>query len=103
MESYDKLVRDNIPEIIQGKGEKAEFHVATPEEYETRLFEKLGEEVREFTEAKSAEELADVMEVLRAIADLKGVSLDEVEKIRQEKAERRGSFKKRIVLDKAGK
>lgn len=95
----EKLVRDKIPSIIENNGEKPIFHIADEEEYASKLLEKLGEECGEFSESLSIEELADVFEVLYAICNLKGVSLDELEEVRSEKADARGEFGERIILD----
>ena len=64
---------------------------------------KLQEEVGEFLAEPSKKEMADVLEVLYAIAKLKGFDLDEVEKVRQERAEKRGGFNKRIILERTEK
>lgn len=95
----NKLVRDKIPEIIKQSGKMPEVHVATENEYYARLKEKLSEEINEFILTESKEELADVLEVLYAISDLKGFDKSEVEIIRTKKAEERGKFKKRLILD----
>ena len=92
IKEYNKLVRDNIPEIIEKDGEKPITHIAEDEEYEKALMEKLQEEVNEFLTEPSKKEMADVLEVLYAIAKLKGFDLDEVEKVRQERTEKRGGF-----------
>lgn len=96
MESYNKLVRDNIPEILDRKGVSYEKRIASLEEYKTELVKKLGEEVSEFSEAGDPEELADVMEVIEALKTLAEYST--VEALRQEKKKKRGGFDKRIIL-----
>lgn len=96
---YDKLVRDRIPEMIGSRGETAIMRVADDTEYFEKLKEKLGEETREFLESESPEELADVLEVLHAIRDFKGVTAEEIELIRKKKAEERGGFSERIILE----
>lgn len=98
---YNKLVRDNIPEIIRDKGDEPVTHIADTAEYEAKLLEKLAEEVQEFIEAKSAEEMADVQEVLLALCDHFGLDPEDVERIRAKKAEERGGFTKRIILDES--
>ncbi|MFH0779724.1 MAG: nucleoside triphosphate pyrophosphohydrolase [Parcubacteria group bacterium] len=97
---YNKLVRDNIPQIIESKGEKAITRIAGEKEYEEALANKLHEEVSEFLSKPSVEEAADVLEVLRAICELKGVDLAALEETRRKKAEERGGFQKRIILDR---
>jgi len=96
MESYDKLVRDKIPEILDEKGVPYERRTASPEEYRTELIKKLGEETREFSEAGDIGELADVVEVVEALKKLpEYINLEEV---RRKKREERGAFDQRIIL-----
>lgn len=94
--SYNKLVRDRIPEILDQKGVSYEMRIAGEEEYREELVKKLQEEVLEFTEARSPEELADVMEVVRALRRLPG--LDTAKEIQRQKREERGGFDDRIIL-----
>lgn len=101
MTSYNKLIRDKIPEIIATKGQDCKIHTATPEEYRVKLIEKLGEEVAEFTKEPSVEELADILEVIQALAFLLESTPEEIEKIRAQKTEERGGFAKRIILDES--
>jgi len=96
---YNKLVRDNIPEIIKEKGENPLSHIAEEKEYWQKLREKLQEEVNEFLEEESEEEFADILEVIYAICEVKGISKEKVEALREKKAEERGSFKKKVILD----
>lgn len=95
---YDKLVRDRIPEIIEADGKKAEIEVLGDEKYRRCLDEKLSEELNEYLESGKLEELADIMEVIFALVDLKGTSRDEFERIRAEKESDRGGFRKRLFL-----
>ena len=98
---YNKLVRDKIPEYIKSKGGVPITHVADEAEYWQKLKEKLQEEVGEFLEAESAEELADILEVLDAISDFKNFDKKEIEAIKSKKAEERGKFKDKIILDES--
>jgi predicted house-cleaning noncanonical NTP pyrophosphatase (MazG superfamily) len=96
MTSYNKLVRDKIPDILDKKGVAYEQRVASPEEYKAELITKLGEDVQEFAEAGDIEELADVLEVIEALKQL--AEYADVEQIRQKKKEERGGFDERIIL-----
>lgn len=95
---YDKLIRDKIPEIIKAQGKMAIIEEMDDIIYKEYLDIKLSEELNEYIEEDSVEELADLVEVVYAILDYKGVSLQEFEKIRTSKAERRGAFSKRLLL-----
>ncbi len=59
---------------------------------------KLNEELAEYQESKSMEELADLLEVIRAVAIARGSSIEEVEAIRRDKAAKRGGFEKKLLL-----
>ena len=95
---YDKLVRDLIPEIIEASGKRCVCSTLSDEEYLAKLDEKLNEELAEYQESKSLEELADLLEVMRAVAAARSSSMDEVESIRRDKAAKRGGFEKKILL-----
>lgn len=98
-----KLVRDNIPALIEAEGKSAITHIASGPEYWKLLKEKLLEEVQEVLTATNVqdaqEELADVIEVIRAMVCYNGLTLEQLEKFRLQKREQRGSFDKRIVLE----
>ena len=95
---YSKLVRDRIPEIIESSGKSCICEVLSDEQYIEMLDAKLNEELAEYQESKSMEELADLLEVVRAVALARGSSIEEVEAIRIAKAEKRGGFEKKLLL-----
>lgn len=98
MEGY-KLVRDRIPDIIHKNGETCKIlYLVTDQEYEEALLEKFHEEVTEYQLDRTLEELADILEVISAIAELKHSSLEEINQIRLQKVLNRGGFEKRIML-----
>ena len=99
MPSYQKLVRDKIPEIIEAAGKKPVTHSLDEASFLSELDRKLNEECAEYQESRSMEELADMLEVMYAIAEARGSSAAELESIRQKKAAERGAFSKRIFLD----
>src|SRR5438270_800565 len=96
---YNKLVRDNIPGILQKRGKIIKKHIADDKEYREKLLEKLQEEVDEFLESNIPDELADILEVLYAIAKTQKVDDARLNEIRKNKQEERGAFIKRIILD----
>jgi predicted house-cleaning noncanonical NTP pyrophosphatase (MazG superfamily) len=98
---YNKLVRDKIPEYIKSKGGTPVTHIADDTEYWQKLREKLQEEVDEFLEAESIEEMADVLEVIDAIINFKKFDKDELQKVKNKKADERGKFNKKVILEES--
>lgn len=99
MPIHNKLVRDKIPEIIEKTGKVCHIHTLTSDEYLAELDRKLNEECAEYQADKSLEELADMLEVMYAIAEARGYSVEELERVRAEKAEKRGAFIEKIYLE----
>ena len=95
---YNKLVRDNIPQIMKNNGAVPVTSILSDDEYLAELNKKLLEEVNEYLESGSVEELADVQEVFLGILCAKNISFEELEKIRMEKVAKRGAFKDKIFL-----
>lgn len=97
-----KLVRDKIPTIIEESGKEAVTKILDDDIYEMELFIKLQEEIQELLGAyfieEIAEELADILEVIYAIAKVKGLDREVLEEVRKKKADERGSFDKKIFL-----
>lgn len=100
MRIYNKLVRDNIPDIIKNQGETPYVSVLDDKRYNAQLRKKLKEEVREYLISEEIEELADIIEVVEAIANHKGSSLEKVLEIKEKKAVKNGKFEKRLFLKK---
>ena len=100
---YNKLVRDNIPNIIKNKGEEPVIRILDDDEYKIELEKKLYEEYQEVIDASGAdrlEELADMLEVIRALAKLENYDLNDIIKIADEKNTKRGAFEDKIFLEK---
>jgi predicted house-cleaning noncanonical NTP pyrophosphatase (MazG superfamily) len=96
--NHGKLVRDKIPQIIRSKGQEPVIYTADTEEYCIRLRDKLREEVEEYLASDNdREELADILEVLYALARQAGTDRQQLEKLRAAKAEKRGGFADRII------
>ena len=98
--TYNKLVRDRIPENIDSEtGRKSQYRILDDTEYLKELNRKILEEANEFIEENSIEELGDLMEVINAIMKLKGYSMKEVNKVMKSKAEKKGAFDNKIFLE----
>jgi len=97
---HRKLVRDKIPEIIENSGKSCETRILDESEYLDMLDVKLSEELNEYLEAHSLEELCDLTEVILASAKARGYSLDDLLKGCEQKRNARGGFDKRIFLEK---
>ena len=95
---YDKLVRDRIPEIIESDGKNCVTEILSSEQYLQKLDAKLNEELAEYQESKSLEELADLLEVIQAVVKSRGWTLEELEQVRADKAAKRGGFEARLLL-----
>ena len=98
MTLYNKAIRDKIPEIIAESGKKSNIKHLDDKLFLVELEKKLIEEVNEYTESKDVEELADLLEGIYRISELRGVNSDELDKIRKDKAEKRGKFTDNVFL-----
>ena len=96
--SYHKLIRDKIPAIIEAQGKTCVTEVLSEEMYLQMLDEKLSEELAEYQESKSLEELADLLEVMQAVVTARGYTWQELETVRWDKNQKRGGFEDRILL-----
>ena len=94
----NKLVRDNIPSICEKNGQTPETKILDDENYTSALKTKLKEEVEEFLVDNNTEELADIIEVIEALAENQGISLNEVMAIKQHKQNKNGAFRNKVFL-----
>lgn len=99
MRIYNKLVRDNIPEIIRNSGETPHISFLDDASYLKELRKKLLEETNEFLESEEIVELADILEVIEALAKAKGSSLDGIMNLKIKKSIKNGAFDKRLFLE----
>ena len=95
---YNKLVRDRIPDIIIASGKDCKTEILSTNNYLRMLDAKLDEELAEYHKDQNIEELADLLEVIRAAAIARGYTLEDLEHVRAEKAAKRGGFEKKILL-----
>ncbi len=100
--TWNKLVRDRIPEIIAETGEAPIMRTLEPDEFVAALKDKVVEEAREVATAASRDalmmELADLTEVVDALVRAVGLDAAEIKAIRQQRAHSRGGFDKRVLL-----
>ena len=100
---YNKLVRDKIPEIIKQNWENPITSILDDIRYKEELEKKLYEEYKEVIESSGSdriEELADMLEIIKALAKLENKTLDDVIDVSNQKVKKRGAFKKKIFLEK---
>lgn len=102
MPVYNKLVRDHIPQVIEAAGKTFTMRTLSDEEYRQELRKKAFEELEEYVQAKddtaAIEELADLLEIIHALAECHGATIEQVEAVREEKAEKRGGFREKLFL-----
>ena len=98
MKQYHKLVRDRIPEIIETDGKTCVCETLSDQDYLSLLDQKLNEELAEYQESKSLEELADLLEVIQTVVKARGWTVEDLERVRADKASKRGGFEKKILL-----
>ena len=102
-ELYNKLVRDKIPDIIEADGKKPKTKVLDDEEFVRYLKDKLVEEAEElclaFKDEDVKNEIVDIYEIFLSLLEYHKIDLEEIEKLRKEKAKKRGGFKKKIFLE----
>jgi len=99
MFEHNKLVRDRIPEIIEANGLRSTTRILDDDEYAVLLNAKLTEELSEFLTSGEIEELADLVEIVQAIAVSRGLSWSEFEALRFAKSETKGGFEGRMFLE----
>ena len=96
---YNKLVRDKIPQIIEEDNKKCSVRILDDQEYLRMVDAKLDEELAEYHKDQNIEELADLLEVIYAATKARGYNVEDLERIRKKKADKRGAFDKKIFLE----
>ncbi len=96
---YNKLIRDNIPVILKQKGITVKIHIADDKEFTKKLLEKLNEEVTEYTQTQTIDEMADIFEVITTILEQKKWTIEQVIAIQQQKRQQKGAFTQKIILE----
>ena len=96
--NHSKAIRDKIPEIIAKSGHSCNIRTLNDEKFLLEIRKKLSEEVKEYHDSYEITELADILEVVYRIAQLQGISKEELEKIRIKKLQDRGGFDKNLFL-----
>lgn len=102
MPTYNKLVRDRIPDVIELAGKKFSTRILKESEYieqlQKKAYEELDEYVNTVNKKDAVEELADLLEIIHALSEYHGSSIVEVEEVRKQKAEKGGGFKEKVFL-----
>lgn len=102
MPTYNKLIRNKIPQIIKSNGKTPTTRILPEDEYIKELCKKTQEELTEYLEADTKEhkleELSDLLELINALAEHEGTTLEEINNIRKKKAKERGGFSNRVFL-----
>lgn len=98
---HKKLIRDKIPQIIKANKGKYEVRIMNEDEFNRELKKKLIEEAKEVIGVEKDElskELADVLELIKSIAESENISFDLIEQKQKQRRKERGGFKKRLFL-----
>ncbi len=95
---HNKLVRDKIPDIIRGNGDKPVTRKLDANSFKRELWRKLQEEIAEFLESQKVEELVDILEVVYTLASLEGICSSQLEEMRKQKRGENGGFDNQIFL-----
>ncbi len=99
---YNKLVWDNVPDIIRAKGKECEVRELTDEEFDLELLKKVEEEASALPETTTKQELideiADVITVIEYIKTRKGITELDIADALERHVHKRGRFEKRLFL-----
>ncbi len=98
---YNKLVRDHIPKVLDDKGIPNKYHIADAVEFEEKLFHKLLEEANDLLTDRTAEDVADIYEILESIKKVKGFTDKEIETAQTKKRKEKGGFDKHVILEES--
>ena len=104
MKTYNKLIRDRIPEIMESQGIKFKASILNDDNYRTELLNKLVEEAKEVLAANTdrselIKELGDVLEVIDYLIIAFGLDSEEIRTVKAERKESRGGFAEKLFLE----
>ena len=99
---YNKLVRDNIPDIIRQHGDVYQTEIMSASEFQLALRQKIVEEAQEVlqatTQSELVQELADLYEVVEALLRTNDTTPDALHIEQERRRTARGGFTQRIKL-----
>jgi predicted house-cleaning noncanonical NTP pyrophosphatase (MazG superfamily) len=102
MITYNKLIRDNIPSIIDKDNKTCVVTTLDDEQFYLELKKKLIEEANEVLAASTRDELigeiADMYEIIDKLKEIYSLDELEVSKVQKIKAEKNGKFEKKLFL-----
>ena len=98
VKKHYKAIRDNIPELIRSEGRDCSVTTLSDTEFLVEIEKKLSEELTEYLHSKNIDELADLLEVIYRVAELKGYTKEELEYLRIGKNKKNGGFQKNLFL-----
>jgi len=94
----EKLVRDRIPEIIRSRDAQLTVRIALEDELDLLMRTKIVEEAEELLSSGETEEIVDLLEVIDALIQLRGLGHAKLDQLRAEKNQTRGGFERGYVL-----
>jgi len=97
--TYNRLVRDRIPEIIELMGNVAIWHELDEEAFQKALQSEIVRTSQQFANSDSLEALSDLLETVDAWLDLHGLTMEEVARARAERRKRCGAYDRRTFLE----
>jgi len=98
---HKKLIRDKIPGIIEANNGKYKLRIMKEDEFRKELKKKLIEESQEVVNAEKngiTKELADVLELIKSIAENENIRFELIEEQQKQRKRERGGFKKKFFL-----
>lgn len=98
----DRLVRDKLLEKMLSSGDKISYHVADDEEYKMKLKDHVLVSAKEFHSTGNVERIVDILDSIEHLLESHGLSMDDVERIKQDNHKKKGTFRKKLVLDTQG-
>jgi len=98
--TYNRLVRDRIPEIIESMGNIVVCQELDDEGFAQALLSLATRVCQQFEQSESLEALADLYECVDEWLELRGMSTSDVTRTRDEKRKRSGGYTRRLLLQR---